>query len=507
MKVSEKQKKASSVNLTTPAVVTLNHVRSILCKIIRSEKNPEAAMQAAEMLGRLNWYNNDGRLSDELLEVELTELYGPRIEKSAPASSEAVGWMHIISEGNDFGGHTPLMLNIVEGLASRNAHQTVAVTRTLSEIYINRLRALGVNARILRGTIIERASEVFSLGLNADCIVLYIHPDDAGVAIAARLLRARGKKVLFVNHADHAFSFGSGAADVVLELSGIGWNLTSKYRAANSQSFLGIPIQQSLPAPIRASSTLARLNGPIISMGASYKYRPFKELSFPDFLIKFLTQTDKNFDLIGPSGREPWWSEVKLRYPDRVRFLGQLPQSEVRARLAEAVAYVDSFPMAGGTAFSQALLNGCTVFKPSKNAGGYSLADFLCSSTIDEMTRELLDFIEHQKQPLRQKKIREQILEKFSSAAVTDRLISAANGCYVPIIPDMAKITQELDYYVRIWNEERLLTFRLNQADRIYLFDRLKIANRFIFRSKEGLNPGRRVRISRLIRWVAMGTV
>ena len=69
------------------------------------------------------------------------------------------------------------------------------------------MREQGVVFTLIRGDETERARAVVRAGLSADCVILHIHPDDIGAAIAAAALRRAGVRVLFVNHADHSFAF------------------------------------------------------------------------------------------------------------------------------------------------------------------------------------------------------------------------------------------------------------------------------------------------------------
>lgn len=479
--------------------IKLTKIRNVLASASLRTNNAECWLQAAEMLGRINWYNQDGKISGDDFEIGLAKRCKKIILDKSKNTIEITDWLHVVSEGNDFGGHTPLMVNIVEELQRRGARQTVLVTRRISKETSVRLLRAGVKVVTLEGSLLNRAVAVYSHGQTAVKTLLHIHPDDAGAAVAARLVRENGGKVLFVNHADHVSSFGAGAADVILEVSGFGWRLTKERRANVCQSFLGIPSVNNYP------HRRARSEGPIISMGASYKYRPSKELNFPIFLMNILSRTSLNVELIGPNGSEPWWAKLKEVYPNRVLFHGQLSFSKASFIIQSAIAYVDSFPIPGGTAFPQALLHGCTVFGPSLNAGGYSLADALSSPSLKEMTEDLLKFLSSRIEPPLQEEIRGKIRGEFNISAITDRLISAAEGKYIQIFPELDLTKQPTDTYVRLWHDENKLAVRLTQADQLPLKTRLRLAKIFIFGAKEGHNPGGRLRLRSLARWAITG--
>jgi len=479
------------------AAATLAQLRRLLRRAARQAGDAEGTLQAATLLGAINWQANDGQLSEEALEAGLAVHHGAAVAAAAATiRAGAVDWLHVISESYDHGGHALLLLNLAEELARRGARQAVAVTRRPSGVFAARLAAAGVEMRVLTGSLVAKAAGVLAHGRSAGCTVLHIHPDDAGAALAARLLRTAGRRVLFVNHADHVFSYGPGAADATLEVSGIGWRLTAARRTTRAQGFLGIPV------PVPATPGYRRRDGPIVSMGAWDKYQPGGGLSFPDFLLDLLPRTDRMVELIGPSGTEPWWSAVRARYSGRVRFCGPLPFPEAAVRLAEAGAYVDSFPRNGGTAFPQALLAGCTVFGPGGAEGGYGLAEVLRSPSLEAMTRELLRFLADGVEPPLQAEVRRRLTEDFNAAVVTDRLIAAAAGSLSPVPGELAAARRDLDYHVRIWQERGQVHVGLGTADRIPATVRREIAVRVLGRKQVTRHPGG---WKPLLRWAATG--
>lgn len=478
------------------ALAALETLRSTLRSSALKAGSLEPALEAGRFLGRLNWLNDDGLLSEDALEIALLERHAAELDRHARRrGGEAFDWLHVISTAYIQGGHTRLLENLLAGLSRTGARQAVIVTAAAPDDFRKRAAALAA-VRQLEGNFSQRAGGILVEGRGAARIVLHTHPDDLGSALAARALRAEGHRVLFVNHADHVFSYGPGAADSVLEISSWGWRLTAARRAAHAQHFLGIPVEAPTDTPAPTPE------GPIMSIGAAKKYRPTAvDGGFPAFLLALLARTDRDVELIGPRETDPWWAEVIEGHPGRVRFRGPLSFAETEVRLREAGAYVDSFPVNGGTAFPQALMANRTVFGPGGDDGGYGLAGALRSPSLAEMTDALLAFLESGREPPRQTQIRRRIAEEFSVEAVTDRLIAAAHGRDVPVPAELAASPRKLDWHAGIWRDRGETAVELHPAPHLPFSTRLQLASRMA-----GPTLQRRFRSRRLLKWTLRGT-
>lgn len=475
---------------------TLSHIRENIRMLTLNAESLEQALEAGCLLGRLNWINNDGKLEDEALEVALLKKYnGELLSRSKPESLLGeIDWLHVITNAYDSGGHTPLLKKIVNGLVARGSGQNVVVTGSVTKRFLEDITAMiGLEPIQLNGPLAERASALIRLGRRAKYIVLYIHPNDLGAALAARILRREGHRVLFVNHADHVFSYGPGAADTVLEISGWGWNATKRGRMICSQSFLGIPLEASI------SRSRPPLNGPVISIGGGDKYKPGNNIvNFPTFLQKLLPLIDQKVELIGPKGTECWWQDLIMQHKGQVQFFGTLPYNETQCRLIAASAYLDSFPITGGTAFPQALVAGKVVFGLREQSGGYSLADMLRYSSVEAMTEALVLYLRTGEEPLMQDFVRTRIRQNFSVKSVVDRLNVAASGglCLPP--KEMMEVTICSNYYSKIWRNTNTVQIDLTKMSSFSRQTRLNLAYKLI-------DPVYRLKAFkwlRLLRWI-----
>jgi hypothetical protein len=439
---------------------TLRQLRFYLrSKAIESQR-VEDALTLGSLLGYTNFSNNDGLLEDEELEQLLFRRFRSELTPGADVAESGSGHvhvLHVISEAYENGGHTRLLANLVEGARGLGlGSQLVAITREAPESFIATIHDLGAETRRLGGTLSERARTLIRLGRSADAIVLHIHPDDLPAALAARALRDQGKCVLFLNHADHVFTFGPGAAETVLEISAFGWYATQLRRHANAQHYLGIPVVGSVWA---TDASPTDIHGPIVAIGSGYKFEPDKRLDFPDFLVKLLDRVPNDAELIGPSGDEPWWVEVKSKHPKRVSFTGPLSFEETQRRLGGASCYVDSFPVGGGTAFTQALMTGRAVFSPfGGERGGYSLADGLAAPGVAEMTNDIVEFLRSGCEPKCLAEIRRRILSEFSATAVAGRFQHALSGTCEPPPEDILESGYNLDLHVEMWRDRAVVT-------------------------------------------------
>jgi hypothetical protein len=437
----------------------LSYLRHLLEDLAIASDCVDEALTISKSLALFFWYNDDGVMSSEALEQALLDRFGADLFGDVNICDEPhLPIIHVVSEIYDTGGHTLLLRQIAEAQHAAGEQPSI--------LCLKRTRAFSFDAfgipqnQVLipqqsysdRWTLPYLAKATLQGASRAKTVVLHIHPDDIGAALAARLLRRKGRKVFFVNHADHVFSFGPGAADAVLEISGWGWKVTSKKRASRAQHFLGIPAVIAAKDP-SIEATPVDLAAPIVSMGSSGKYQPSPGNDFPSFLIELLAKVRNSVELVGPRATDSWWARLRELYPDRVIFHGPLPFDAAARIVARASCYVDSFPQGGGTAFTQAFMAGKIVFGPNReNAGGSSIVERLRSASIGEMTEEIVAFLKGSG-PDRHAEfaaLRNAVVEDFSADAVRKRLNLAILGQYQPPPATLMACERPLDYFQQI---------------------------------------------------------
>lgn len=420
------------------------------------------ALRLMRLYARFHWDNISGVFGDEALEQAVFEIWqkdlpplDPRASDPAPPNPTAdrpFDVLHVATQLYHQGGHSRLLRHLLAGLADSGSQGLVLTDRRAK----NDLADLPVAPISLSGSPVARVRKLLELGAQAGTILLHIHPDDSAAALAARLLRQAGKRVLFVNHADHVFTLGPGAANAVLEICATGWGTTAHRRSAVAQSFMGIPIADAQNSdPIWQQDR----SGPIVSMGGPGKFKPGRELSFPDFAQRILSRVDNDLILIGPSAKEPWWSDLAARFPDRLQLLGSQPPAVVTEIMRKAACYVDSFPVDGGTAYPQTALMGVPCFGPNAdNASGVTPAEILRFATLPQMEEAIVTFVQTGAYPFDLAAIRAGLQADFSTQAVTARVVSAAQGHMCPLPPALKQVgSRGPDYNALRWEDDGVL--------------------------------------------------
>lgn len=326
----------------------------------------DKAMAAGWACGRLLWANPVGIYRDDVFERVLVERLGP---VRAPVSRSG-RMLHVISTPYASGGHTRLLEKLV---AANSAMSDVLVTRPY-ERSANTLR-LAEDTKVFCDPAGFDVPDVAALLCGYREVVLYIHPDDIHAALAVGLARRQQAdlRVIFVNHADHAFSFGFFSSDMVAEVSTFGFQLSQKKRQLPS-GFLGIPVQLGgeYAACVARPGALH-----VISAGSALKFKPSNGASFPALAMNILRHIpDSRVTVIGPRlSANPWWLLPKLCFPFRLRLSPVVPYPEYLQLVREASVYVDSIPMGGGTALPEVRSLGSPVTGVETGATGYTPFD------------------------------------------------------------------------------------------------------------------------------------
>ena len=420
--------------------VALNLVAT-LEKEIDVEQNVSRAILLAEWLARFLFTNYCGIYTFNRVERALVSRF-EKLDYSGVRSPV----LHIASELYAHGGHTRLMKNLINGMEA--TLRTTAITRFANRNEIAAL--LGIDADqvhvFAHNDEVEKVVALASYFIKFERLVLHLHPDDVTAAVALALAKKSYPKikVFFVNHSDHTFSVAIGAADRILELSAYGLSLAKERGGENRSSFIGIPIAPSIEAHSVRQKKL------ILTGGSAYKFKPFGKPNLADAFARLLA-ADPGLSVIaiGPRARDHWWWALKLSYPRRFRTMARLPYQDYLRLLENCALYVDSHPITGGTAFTEALMGGCTVSGRHGGPNGYGLADALrqdgqhafvahCQAVLAEDETALAE----------QNRVRTHALYFHALGAVQGRFRSTLFGdvlCPIPLELGKAKF----DYYFR----------------------------------------------------------
>ncbi|MGK7651077.1 hypothetical protein ACSQ76_01125 [Roseovarius sp. B08] len=426
----------------------LKLLSDLLSSAALSSTSINDALAFLRLYARLNWENISGFFSNEPLEDAIYNEWRQSLCCSDHNSFPQADFLHIATQTHRQGGHTRLLWNLSEGLRDYGT-QALLLTDARKRNFVDDFP--GPVSR-LEGPLAARSAGIVAASRNAKTVLLHIHPDDSPAALAARVLRAEGKRVLFVNHADHVFSLATGAADVVLEICMTGWKTTSGHRSFRAQSFMGIPIATDRKPQV---PHVAPRDGPIVSMGNSWKYDPAQQLSFPDFLMRLLPKIQNDVVLIGPSEKDGYWKEVMDAFPGRIRLCGLLPTNEVDRILKSASCYIDSFPIEGGTSYPQAVMAGVPCFAPNANeASGITPVEELRFETVDELEHEVVKFLHGEPYPFDLNATQRRLRRDFSEAAVAARVLAAIQNNFVQPFDYLERTgRRDPDYNAKRWIE------------------------------------------------------
>lgn len=363
-----------------------------LRRTILEATSADEAIALAQSYGFARAANFDGVYCDDAVEQKVEQLYLAEhgAAASAPGNATVNRVVLVASNLYDIGGHTPICLQWVRAQPMGWPHELV-VTRSLTERNRTTLREAGCAWTVLASDRSAGVTELLRHCAGAGLIVLHTHPEDIVAAVAARIARASGSRVIFYNHADHRFSYGIRSADVVAEVSHLGRALNARSgRVTGESCWLGIPIE---PPPDASPASRNRKSGPhptVMASGSPWKFRPSEEANFGDFIDRLLAaDRDVVIKLVGPDGKEPWWGDRPRRWGARVVFEGMLPRQEYLAATRAADVFVDSFPVTGGTAFAEAVLAGALGTGIPVSTMGYSACDALRVPTTSALVERV----------------------------------------------------------------------------------------------------------------------
>ena len=355
------------------------------------EIDVNVALNLARVYGDFRWMNHDGVYQDNELETLLQQKVMQSKGYLSPNFFEiCTGTILVASELYSNGGHSAVVMNWMRMFREKDDHKLL-ITRTVTSKVKKTLDREGVSYHLCINDGVSLINEILQHTVNAERIVLHIHPSDIVSAVAARILTQAGKNVIFYNHADHVFSYGISSATTVCEVSSYGMALNKRTGRAKNSRYLGIPVNF---CENQSDINLGRARGrTILSCGEPTKYAP-SNVFFGEFIDCLLLQEpNATILLVGPTGEEPWWDGHVSRWGDSVQFLGTLEHDKYMEVIELADVYVDSFPITGGTAFPEALLNGKLVVGLQNPIQGYSPADELRVENVYQLAERVINLL------------------------------------------------------------------------------------------------------------------
>ncbi|MBM3902068.1 MAG: hypothetical protein FJ379_08260 [Verrucomicrobia bacterium] len=397
---------------------------------LRSERDISSAFDLASWLATLLWKNHSRIYRLDALEIILLEKLPPLPDPPTAPAAETGPEIHLATKVYRTGGHTPLMAHLIE---QTERPVTVILTSTTDVDFA--AQALGVPVKHVQSTSLHdtplaRVHALVKVLLRGTRVIASIHPNDVLGAVALRMAKAMRPElpIGFMNHADHVFSTGIGACDVVFEISAYGWELRDARGTSKQSTFVGIPIRPAADAPANAGANV----GPpmFLTGGSPYKFRPLPGLSLPPVLAELMRRNPSaRLTVLGPSSRDWWWRALRSAFARRVEICKGIPKDRYRQLLRDCSVYIDSHPIPGGTALPEALMAGRNIAGIKGVMWGYSYADELLDTTPTEFQVTCTRLLEGDRMTLaRQEDTRLRCSQWHAPEEVRRRLDSSWSG-------------------------------------------------------------------------------
>jgi glycosyltransferase involved in cell wall biosynthesis len=345
-------------------------------------RNAERSMREAALEKSLQWALLGARIGstfpfDQVASPALEE-HLLRIAKELPVPKHNAAhgdqaykrWLHVLTEAYPTGGHTALVRRWIELDTSAHRHSVVLLNQKKEIPSALRELVRRTGGEVLKmdtnAPLLSRAMQLREAGMEADVVVLHIHPWEVISVVALGV--CYGPLVLLMNIADHGFWIGGSVADVVLNLRESGEDWIVRHRGIRRINYLPIllPTPDSLKkagescSELRASMRQALalpLDAPVLlTVGDAYKYKPIPGLNFFDAARVILTSCPEAYLLVVGPSEVGDWKALRQVTGGRVRAVGL--QTDVSMYRACADIYLEGFPFGSNTAFLEACIEG-----------------------------------------------------------------------------------------------------------------------------------------------------
>jgi glycosyltransferase involved in cell wall biosynthesis len=323
----------------------------------------EAAAAWSQVAAHYAWMNHTGLFGSPDVEDILRQL-GARLPQTGAIPRRAARpreVLHVVTQCYGTGGSTQEIACWVE--QDQGRHHRVCVTRQRGAPPPDKVLAPLASPSDLirldtgRGGLMERAGRLRALAMDADVVVLHVHPYDV-VPVIAFAGAPDTPPVVLVDHADHVFWLGTSVSSVVMHMRDSGRRLAAARRGLD-------PARSTVvPRPLRpAGRTVDRDDAKrrlgidpaavlLVTAADGSKYRPVGSPSFVELALPVLERHQNALlHAAGPSPEGEWQTAAE-RTGGRIRALGMLP--DVRLLQEAADVYLDSFPFASLTSLLEA---------------------------------------------------------------------------------------------------------------------------------------------------------
>jgi len=429
----------------------IKKIDGTLMQAMLASKDISQLLKIAQQYGHFHWFNLTDRWENKAVENHIFQFAQPYL-KDLRRAENPTKITHVISEGHDTGGHTPLCLNIVKEQKARGREVELFITKRATPKVIEEIKLAGITLKSFPDNGLPQLLELSKQFLQSKAVVLHINPDDIVATLAAMLAEQNAIPCFFVNHANIHFSYGPAQCSAVLEITAASWLSTAKYRSPKSQSFLGIPAATVDPATLNALNldNLKPEGSYFVSVGTRNKYRLNSDTQFIDFVEFLCGQKQQQLLIVGP-GDAPSFHKLSDAARRNLSVLGPTERQTTLALMANAIAYIDSFPEGGGSSVVNAMSLGLPIFGHRISEGMYG--DEFLSPSMEDLRERVSAFIDNGPDTAALQERSDFIRDHMSIQACVDRLESTISGENCPIPFDYSNFDMDLDFHHREWSQ------------------------------------------------------
>lgn len=350
-------------------IKSINQSRYIfekLLKFLSKNKNLDEKLVLAKQALTFATYNNCGYFESNILENFYCDLAKTIDNKAKFSEFEKNNILHVMTLSYKVGGHTRVVEKWINLAPCYQKHSVVLlnqegeIPQKLKDNIKNKNGELYVFNH--DEDIFQKAIKLRELASKFEYVVLHIHMDDPTALVAFGSEEFK-RPILFFNHADHLFWVGKSISDIILDFRTIK-SITKTRRNIKNPYFLGIPPETEAKYIETYDKNEARkkLNLPldkkiILTVGSNFKYTPFKNKSFIDYVTKILEkEKDAILYAIGPSLNDEMWKIANEKTNGRIIPLGTINYGEEYFNYIKSSDLIlDSWPMCGGTVIMDAI--------------------------------------------------------------------------------------------------------------------------------------------------------
>lgn len=279
--------------------------------------------------------------------------------------------LHVLTQAYDSGGHTRVVERWIENAPAHQQHYIYITNQKKDEVSKSLQKCIKDKDRIYieeNTDDIKSALKLRQIASGFEKIILHTHMDDVTPLIAFGTEDFK-RPVLLYNHADHLGWIGLSIADLILELRKFGMDITKNRRGCERQYKLGIPIYKPNISELKTKKDLNLPEDKLIifSCGSEHKYIPILDINIFD-IVKYISEKyDVLFIIVGINNIDKFNIEQYNINPGRLLILKQMKHNELMSYINAADIVLDSFPMSGATALTDAvalnkpIISGCSM--------------------------------------------------------------------------------------------------------------------------------------------------